>query len=304
MLSFPTPACSEIRRELEALALGEVPLREAGLVRRHLERCPACEAAAREVAGLVRQLGTLGPPRRRPAARRAPVALAMLACLAVVVVLDLRRGDDHDDAGAAGGRTYAISGISDLIAAQDADGGWREPGTDRSSTLTVGLSGLATLGCLNGGGGDPVTDRAGQAGCEFLVKTLARNPIGTEPLPPDLQLRAQAAATWALAVAAERWPDRWRLEAARARRNLADLEDRWSGHEGGIRFDDVTLLLVAAARGGAPPGARSAAYRKPAPFDARLLAETSTAPHSGAPLTRLASRVLAEALPRGSSRSF
>jgi hypothetical protein len=153
----------------------------------------------------------------------------------------------------------------------------------------VGLSGLATVGCLRAGFADEAAAEAARRGCDFLVAALAREEASTAAASPELALRAQAAASWALGTAAVRWPDRYRDDAIAAIRRLSRLRESWRPGSAG----DVTATLVsnayrtASAIGVLDPD-RGAASR---PGFVPGAAERS------APVTRLAEQALASASP-------
>src|SRR5436190_21977128 len=99
MLSHPRPACSEVRRELEALALGEVSAPDRALILRHFRTCEACAQSAREAAALVRNLRSLAPA----SASRGWIRAAAAVAAAVLVVVAGRIGVDrvHESKGTA-----------------------------------------------------------------------------------------------------------------------------------------------------------------------------------------------------------
>jgi Putative zinc-finger len=284
MLTRPHPTCAEVRRELTSFALREMSAADAALVREHLDGCAPC---AREGADVFRLVGGLRSTARRGAAawpRRAACAAGIAALLAVIWFSP----DSDAPAVAAQAGPARASTVAGLLAAQAEDGAWREDPRDGASLFTVGLSGLATVGCLRAAPADPAAEDAARRGCDFLVAALAANELLPAGVSPDLSLRAQAAAAWALGTAAVRWPDRYRRDAIVAIRRLGRLRDGWMDESSG----DVTAALVSEAyRAASAIGiAGSPSAHVPA---AELVAVRFAGP--AAPVTRLAEQVLADA---------
>lgn len=284
MLSRPEPTCAEVRRELTAFALREMSAADAVLVRRHVAGCSACARDGVEVLRLVGGLKSAAGPRQPAWGLKAACAAAIVGILFVVARTPLSGTRELASPGVT--RAPAVAG---LLAAQSQDGAWREDPRDASSLFTVGLSGLATVGCLRAGSEDAAAAEAARRGCDFLVAALASTDASPVAVSPDLVLRAQAAASWALGMAALRWPERYRDDAIVAIHRLGRLRDGWAPASG-----DVTATLVATAfRTASAIGVidpdRGAASR-PAFVPAG-------ATERSAPVTRLAEQALASASP-------
>jgi hypothetical protein len=289
MLSHPRPSCSEVRRELEALALGEVPPSDRALLLRHVASCETCARAAREAAAILRRLSALAPARPvRGWMRAAAVAVAV-----VLVVVAGRLGVDAEGGAKAlpaAAATAPDVPLAALLAAQSPDGAWRDAATSRSPAMTAGLSGLAALGCLAAASDDPAANDAARHACDFLVKSLGSDDAG---LAPEVRLQSRAVTAWALGIAARQWPARYRAGAAKAVRALQSLEDSLPASTGS---SEVTRALVACAFGAAGSGryADDAAQTTVA----RLVRKGHVTPAGAdAPVSILAARVLGSTLP-------
>jgi hypothetical protein len=282
MLTRPRPTCAEVRRELTSFALREMSAADAALLREHLDGCGPCEREGAEVFRLVGGLQSTAGTRAVSWPLRAACAAGVAALLAVIAFFpDSDAPAPTTQAGLP--RAPAVAG---LLAAQAEDGAWREDPRDGASPFTVGLSGLATVGCLRAASADPAAEDAARRGCDFLVAALAANELPPPGASPDLLLRAQAAAAWALGTAAVRWPDRYRREAIIAIRRLGQLRDEGVPAPPG----DVTAALVSHAyRAASAIGvAASPSAHGPA---AELVAARFAGP--SAPVTRLAEQALA-----------
>ena len=316
MLNDP-PTCSEARRELEAFSLNELSGREARSLQRHLRSCSSCATEAREVARLISGVRSLASPRPgvHPSRIVATATLtAGLVCLITWTFSGARPARAPETALLRNSR--ASPEVERLIAAQRPDGSWDDPG-GTSPALTMGLSALATVGCLRDVTGDSRALAAGDRGCKFLVQALAasRREDDTEEAP-DLRLRAYGAAAWALGIAAERWPGRYRVEAANAFRRLDALARSWVREDGGIAPSDLTRLVMSSAYREVA-SLRIAGFRvEPVEYAdvddttagrtaTRLIAHAREPKPAGAPaVSQLASRILANALPRPGSARF
>ena len=158
------------------------------------------------------------------------VGLRAASAAAIVGLLILIARDPTSDAAPVppSSVTARAPAVAGLLAAQVA--GWRlaRGPPRRRSLFTVGLSGLATVGCLRAGAGDPEAAEAARRGCDFLVAALETNAASPGAVSPDLALRAQAAASWALGMAALHWPERYRDDAIAAMRRLGRGRGDWT----------------------------------------------------------------------------
>jgi hypothetical protein len=234
-------ACADVRRRLEARVLGELAFREARAVSRHLAACEACVREAVLVSGLVRELRTLGgrAVAHGPARRARTVLVAGIAMLVAVALAEWRA----HEAFARPASAALPESLERLIASQAEDGAWRARGT-ASTAFTIGMSGLAAVACLDPAVPDARAREASARGCDYLAKALVSREWSDADAAPEMRLRAQAAAAWALSAAARQWPDRYRRDAARAVVALRELADSWS--DGGTP-NELTRRLVDAA---------------------------------------------------------
>ena len=246
MLTRPDPACAEVRRELAAFALRELSAADAWIVRRHVAGCSGCARAAAEVVAFVGGLREMGPAPRR-AIRVLPAAAAAAIIAIAIVVVGARTSDVTAPPPSPRAFDPLPAEIRDLIAAQGPDGAWREDGTaSQADPFTIGLSAMATLGCLANQANDPAVLGAARRGCDFLEQALAADRAASTPVSPDLRLRAHAAGAWALGSAARKWPERYRRSAIQAVRALGSLEEA-AGGAGTASPSDLTAALVGTA---------------------------------------------------------
>jgi hypothetical protein len=292
MLTFPMPTCTEVRRELEALALGELPLRDLTLVRLHLADCRTCAAASRNIRALVRDVERL---RSEPAPswRRFVLPAAVAASILVLVGLDFVPTEGRHVR--SDGAQAASVTVTRLIAAQSPDGGWREHDVAGDSPIALGLSGLATLACLEASQNAPASTGAAERGSRYLARAVLQGALQAPAASTAVRLRAQAAVAWALREAAARWPD-LRPAAAEARRTLAATCDATAVDAEPSLPDDWTALLVdraRVARHAADAGVVADACAH-VTLGAALTADPARSSGVGvAPLTRLVGEVMA-----------